>query len=363
MTNKGLYVHIPFCSHICSYCDFCKIIFDQKYVKPYLNRLKEELEHYQIKQFSSIYIGGGTPSSLKEEDLEELLKMLKPYLEDNKSFAFEANFENLTLSKIQILKKYGVNRVSLGLQTFDQNLLKILNRHHDEKLVDEVLFNLHNEGIDDINIDLIYGLPNQSLEMVKKDVEKLVSKNITHISTYALSVVPHTLFYVNKVKEVSQETYREYYDYIVEALKEHGFNRYEVSNFAKEGYESKHNLIYWRNEEYLGIGLGAASYLNNKRFSNTKSLTKYLQGTTVEEEEELSKKDKEFYSLMLGLRLEEGVSLKKFKELYQEDLVDIYKEPLKELEERRLIQILDGRLKVTEENFFILDYVLEKLLF
>lgn len=363
MTNRGLYVHIPFCSHICSYCDFCKIIFDEKYVKSYLERLKEELESYKIKSFKSIYVGGGTPSSLNDEDLETLLSMLRPYLEEDKPFAFEANFENLTLSKIRLLKKYGVNRVSLGLQTFDQDLLKTLNRHHDEKLVDEVLNNLHKEGIDDINVDLIYGLPSQTLEMVKKDVNKLVSKNITHISTYALSVVPHTLFYVNRVKEAPQETYREYYDYIVKALKEHGFNRYEVSNFAKKGYESKHNLIYWRNEEYLGIGLGAASYLDNKRFSNTKSLTKYLKGTLVEEEETLTKKDEEFYFLMLGLRLEEGVSLEEYKKKFNKDFIEAYKDKIKELEERRLIQFIDGRIKVTEENLFILDYVLDKLLF
>ena len=363
MSNRGLYVHIPFCSHICSYCDFAKYIYDEKFISSYLDNLEKEILDSNLDSFSSIYVGGGTPSSLSEKELERLLTILKPYHKENNSFAFEANFENLTLEKIKILKQYGVNRVSLGLQTFNQDLLKKLNRYHDEEKIHEVINNLINEGITDINCDLIYGLPGQDFKILEEDVKKITSLPITHISTYALSVVPHTMFYIKKVEEVDQEVYREYYDYIVKTLKEKGFNRYEVSNFSKPGFESKHNLLYWRNEEYLGVGLGAASYIGNKRYSNTKSLTQYLKGERVKDEETLTKEDQEFYFLMLGLRLEEGVSIDRFKKLYNEDLLVKYQDKIKELEERRLVQLKDGRLIVTKENLFILDYILQKLLF
>ena len=351
--NRGLYIHIPFCTNICSYCDFAKVFYNEEMVNQYLIKLEEELNSYSISNISSIYIGGGTPSSLNEAQFERLLALTSKYLNNGISFAVEANIENLTEEKIVLLSKYGVNRVSLGVQTFNDELLKELNRKHSKEDVIKVINNLIKYNIKDINLDLIYALPNQTIDMLKEDIDLITSLPITHISTYSLMVNPNTMFAIKKVKEQDEDKVREMYDLIYNSFKEKGFNRYEVSNFSKVGYESKHNLVYWRNEEYYGIGAGASGYLDNIRYDNTKSLTSYLKGKTRINEELLEEKDKEFYDIMLGLRLKEGVEISNPK----------YLSKIEDLLSRGLLERVNDKYKVTENNLFILDYVLEKLLF
>lgn len=353
MKNKGLYIHIPFCSNICSYCDFSKVFYNEDNVNRYLLMLEKELDSYQIKDITSIYIGGGTPSSLNETQFDKLLSLVSSYYKEGMSFCVEANFENLTEEKIKLLNKYHVNRVSLGVQTFNDELLKLLNRKHTKDDMFGVINNLIKYNIEDINLDLIYALPNQTIEMVKEDLDIITSLPIKHISTYSLMVNPNTIFGVKKIKEQDEDKVREMYDLIYSYLKDKGFNRYEVSNFSKVGYESKHNLIYWRNEEYYGIGLGASGYLDDVRYDNTKSLTKYLDGVTRFNEEQLDEKDKEFYFIMLGLRLKEGIEVTNQK----------YIERLDSLIDKGLIEKINNRYKVTDNNLFILDYVLERVLF
>ena len=315
--------------------------------------LEKELDSYQIKDITSIYIGGGTPSSLNETQFDKLLSLVSSYYKEGMSFCVEANFENLTEEKIKLLNKYHVNRVSLGVQTFNDELLKLLNRKHTKDDMFRVINNLIKYNIEDINLDLIYALPNQTIEMVKEDLDIITSLPIKHISTYSLMVNPNTIFGVKKIKEQDEDKVREMYDLIYSYLKDKGFNRYEVSNFSKVGYESKHNLIYWRNEEYYGIGLGASGYLDDVRYDNTKSLTKYLDGVTRFNEEQLDEKDKEFYFIMLGLRLKEGIEVTNQK----------YIERLDSLIDKGLIEKINNRYKVTDNNLFILDYVLERVLF
>ena len=351
--NKGLYIHIPFCSHICSYCDFAKVIYHEDYVNRYLLSLEKELNSYNIKDITSIYIGGGTPTSLNEEQFERLLKLVSKYYKEGISFAVEGNIENLNLEKVKLLNKYQVNRVSLGVQTFNDGLLKLLNRKHNKDDVINVINNLIKYNINDINLDLIYGLPNQNIEMLKEDLKIITSLPITHISTYSLMVNDHTIFKNKGIEEQSEDKVREMYDLIYLYLEEKGFYRYEVSNFSKLGFESKHNLIYWRNEEYYGIGLGASGYLDDIRYDNTKSLKKYFDGIYRINEEKISLKDKDFYKLMLGLRLKEGVEVNNIE----------HKEKLNSLIERGLVEVLNSKYKVTDDNLFILDYVLEKVLF
>lgn len=353
MKNKGLYIHIPFCTNICSYCDFSKVFYNEDLVNQYLFKLEKELENYNIDNITSIYIGGGTPTSLNEEQFDRLLNMVSKYHRDNMSFAVEGNIENLSEEKIKLLTKYQVNRVSLGVQTFNDDLLKELNRNHQKKDVLEVINNLIKYNIKDINLDLIYGLPNQTVEMLKEDIDIITSLPITHISTYSLMVNPNTVFALRKVKEQDEDTVRDMYDLIIESFKEKGFNRYEVSNFSKVGFESKHNLIYWRNEEYYGIGCGASGYLNNIRYDNTKSLTSYLKGVTRVKEEELTLEDVDFYHVMLGLRLKEGIKVTKIDHVSR----------LENLIKEGLIEKFDDRYKVKDEHLFILDYVLNKILF
>lgn len=352
MKNKGLYIHIPFCSNICSYCDFSKFFYNEEFVDRYLLMLEKELESYQIDNISSIYIGGGTPSSLKVHQFEKMLLLAHKYFKDGMSFTVEANVENLSEDKIALLRKYQVNRVSLGVQTFNDDLLKSLNRYHNKEQVITVINNLIKYNINDINVDLIYALPNQTMDMLKEDLDIIVTLPITHISTYSLMINPNTLFSIKGIQEQDEDTVREMYDYIYEYLKRNGFNRYEVSNFSREGYESKHNLIYWRNQEYYGIGVGASGYLDNIRYDNTKSLNKYFEGVTRVNEEILTEKDKDFYLVMLGLRLKEGILIKN----------PIYKDKIESLISSGYIEKNNERYKVKDEYLFILDYILGKII-
>lgn len=354
MENKGLYIHIPFCEHICSYCDFAKEIYNKNRVKAYLNELQKELKEYDINNITSIYIGGGTPSSLDEDELSFLLSIVDPYVKDNISYAFEANAENLTLNKIKLLKKHHVNRVSLGVQTFNPVLINKINRFHNEEMVKNVISLLKENGIDDINIDLIYGLPSESIDDLKKDIDKFVSLSVTHISTYALSVNKNTIFGVKGVKEASEDIVSDMYKMIVQELKKHGFERYEVSNFSKTGYESKHNLVYWRNCYYYGIGVGASGYIDDIRYDNTKSIDHYIKGKRRIYEEKLTLEDKQYYQIMLGLRLKEGIKIEENNP---------YKEKLDKCVKEGLLERVNDHYKVKDEHLFILDFIERKILY
>lgn len=352
MKNRGLYIHIPFCTHICSYCDFTKMFYSKEMTRKYLDELKLELHERDIKDISSIYIGGGTPTSLSDDELDYLLSLVDEYYFEGISYTIEANVENLSSNKIKILKKHGINRVSLGVQTFDDELLEKINRFHSYDDTKRVINELVENDIKNINIDLIYGLPLESMDQLKNDLDIAMTLPITHISTYSLMVNKNTKMYLDGYREKSEDEIREMYDFIVEYLYKFGFDRYEVSNFAKKGYESKHNLIYWHNEEYYGIGLGASGYLNGVRYTNTKSINKYLNHIRTYESETLTKDDISFYDVMLGLRLSEGICESKI----------LNKEKMNELIDRKLL-VRDGEnIKVNDKDLFILDYVLKELL-
>lgn len=363
MITRGLYIHIPFCDHICSYCDFTKFFYDEYKASLYIDQLIKEMEEKKVENVSSIYIGGGTPSSLNIAQLEKLLDYLSRFIKDGTPFTIEANAESLTLEKIILLKKYHVNRVSIGVQSFNHNLIKLMNRHHDYIMVKKVIDDLVRNGICNINCDLIYGLPGEDFEILEDDLNKILSLPITHISTYGLMINKNTILGNQKIKESSQEIYRQQYDYIFDKLKRHGFNRYEVSNFCKDGFESKHNLIYWNNLEYYGIGSGASGYLNRIRYDNTKSLDNYLKGKRTISKEEVGIQEEEFYYLMLKLRLENGFSLSEFKKIFKYDFIEKYKNQFNSLVNKHLIELNGDNLKITDENLYIMDYILDKLLF
>lgn len=363
MIEKGLYIHIPFCEKLCSYCDFAKVIYNKKLVDDYLLELKKELESSNIKDITSIYIGGGTPSSLDSKQLDFLLECVSKFYHKDISFTIEANVENLTEEKIQILVKHHINRVSLGIQSFQDNLLAKMNRKHTFSQVKSLIDLLHFYHIDDVNGDLIYGFKEESIDDLKGDLELFMKLGLTHISTYALMIDKNTLLGIRKEEEISQDIYRKEYDFIVSFLEKNGFHRYEVSNFAKKNYQSRHNLIYWRNQEYYGIGVGASGYIDHIRYDHTKSVVNYNQGKRIINQEKISLKDSQFYHLMLGLRLEEGINISKFNQLYNQDLLSLYKDKIEDLKKRDLIEIKDGFLKITKSNFYIMDYILEKLLF
>ena len=359
---NSLYVHIPFCTKICPYCDFIKVIDEKSFKSRYLKELIKDIKTLEQKRyfFNTIYIGGGTPSVLEEEQLKELLSALNCVKKYDTEFTFEANPESITVNKLKIPKKYGINRISIGVQSFNNNILKEINRDYNVDIFK--LIEIVKKYIPNINVDFIYGLPNQTFEDLKNDLNNFVSLNVNHISIYSLILEKGTMFYKNNVKEISDESSRQFYDYIVSFLREHDYKRYEVSNFCRIGYKSKHNLTYWHDEEYVGLGIGASGFENNIRYKNSSSLTKYLNGIREREEEVVSIEDDYEYYLICNLRLEDGFSLKEFEKRFGFNLLTSKEKEIKELIELDLVVIKNDYFKCSDEGIALLDRVILKLL-
>lgn len=322
----SVYIHIPFCEKVCSYCDFCKVLYNEKLVDKYLAALEKEVrERYKGEEVQTIYIGGGTPSSLNYEQLTKLFDICKIFNKNvDYEFTIEGNFESTDFKKIDLYKKYGINRVSFGLETTDEALLKFLNRKLDKRQVRKIINYCKNCGINNINVDLMYALLGEDLSILEKDLEFICSLDVKHISTYSLIIEDNTMLKVNGCKNISEDLDLAMYEFISKYLKSRGYKHYEISNFARSGYESMHNLVYWQNLEYYGIGLGASSYIDNIRSSNSRSIVKYLQGERVYTSEIVSLKAKMEYEILLGFRTIYGVSKEKFREKYGIKIEECY---------------------------------------
>ena len=355
--TTSMYIHIPFCSHICSYCDFCKRFYNEEECSNYLDSLSCEIkDNYKGETLKTLYIGGGTPSSLSIDNLEKLFNILKDIkLDKEYEFTIEVNPENIDEDKLKLFKDNRVNRISMGIESTNDEFLQYLNRKHDFKMVKDKI-NLIKKYFININVDLIYAIPNETIDDLKNDLDNIISLDINHVSTYSLIINENTELGINKTNYIDSELDREMYDYICNYLKENGFNHYEISNFAKPNYESRHNLVYWHNEHYYGFGLGASGYINNTRYDNTKSLINYNKGNYILNKEELSTKDIISYQLILGFRLVNGINKKDFYNKYQVNLIDMYN--IKDL-------ISKGFLIEKDDNIFIkydILYVENKIL-
>ena len=356
----SIYIHIPFCTNICTYCDFCKMYYNKKYIDSYLECLKKEiLERYQKEKIKTIFIGGGTPTSLDNEELTKLLEITKLFnTEQEIEFTIESNVESLTEDKLKIMKIYGVNRLSIGVQSFNNNIIKILGRNHTK----EDIYNkieLAKKYFNNINIDLIYAVTND-INIVKEDIREFIKLDITHISTYSLIIEDKTILKINNYQNIDEDIDFKMYKLIEETLEENNYIHYEVSNYAKKGYESKHNLVYWNNEEYYGFGLGSTSYINNIRRTNTKNLTKYLNNNYIEEEIYEDKELQIENEIMLGLRKLEGINLIKFKQKYGISLEELY--DIEDLLEDKYLIKEDNYLKINKEYIYISNEILLKIL-
>lgn len=359
---KSLYIHIPFCDGICSYCDFAKVFSNTFSHKKYLDVLLDEIKSLNIKEDSlnTIYIGGGTPSCLTEEELIYLLSYLNFHFKNVNEFTLEANPESLSKEKIKICHKYGVNRISLGVQSVNDSILKYLNRQHNKEAVKTVIKSLKDEGIDNFNLDFIYGIPSMSLDDLKDDLSFAKEMNSPHLSFYSLQIEEGTILGNNKTIPLSDEKMRNQYNYIVSYLNQLGYERYEISNFAKKGYESQHNLTYWHDLEYYAAGLSAAGYISNKRYTNTKSMTNYLKGKFNRDVSIISKEDEEFEFLMLNLRLKNGFELTKFKERFKKDFLTAYQNELKKVSD--YVEINNGSFRIKDEYLYTMDNILLNIL-
>ena len=366
------YVHIPFCTQICYYCDFSKVFIKNQPVDSYLEHLLEEFQSYDIQKLRTLYIGGGTPTALSAPQLEVLLKGLTKNLDLSalEELTIEANPGDLDEDKIAVLKNSPVNRVSLGVQTFDDKMLKKIGRSHLEKDIYENIDRLKLAGFDNISIDLIYALPGQTMEQVKENVAKAIGLDIPHMSLYSLILENHTVF-MNRMRRgklplPKEELEAEMFEYIIAALERAGFEHYEISNFSKSGFESRHNLMYWDNAEYYGIGAGASGYVNGVRYKNHGPIRHYLsaveEGNARITEEHLSQKEQMEEEMFLGLRKKSGVSMARFEEKFGRSFDGLYGETVRDLVQQGLMQIEGDRVRMTKRGLFLGDTVAERFI-
>ena len=366
------YVHIPFCTQICYYCDFSKVFIKNQPVDSYLEHLLEEFQSYDIQKLRTLYIGGGTPTALSASQLEVLLKGLTKNLDLSvlEELTIEANPGDLDADKIAVLKNSAVNRVSLGVQTFDNKMLKKIGRSHLEKDIYENIDRLKLAGFDNISIDLIYALPGQTMEQVKDNVAKAIGLNIPHMSLYSLILENHTVF-MNRMRRgklplPKEELEAEMFEYIITELERAGFEHYEISNFSKPSFESRHNLMYWDNAEYYGIGAGASGYVNGVRYKNHGPIRHYLsaveEGNARITEEHLSQKEQMEEEMFLGLRKKSGVSMSRFEEKFGRSFEGLYGEIVRDLVQQGLMQIEGDRVRMTKRGLFLGDTVAERFI-
>lgn len=358
---KSVYIHIPFCKSICSYCDFCKFLTNEVWASEYLIHLEKEIkEYYDNDIIKTLYIGGGTPSVLSMTNLKTLLNITKVFNKsDSLEFTFEMNVNDITEEKLKLLYEYGVNRISIGVESFDKNNLKYLNRKHTPKQIEENI-TLVKKYFNNINVDLIYALPIETINVLKRDVKELLKLNVPHISTYSLIIEEGTLLGVKKVVPIDEDKDYKMYSYIVKELIKNGYNHYELSNFAKEGFESIHNLNYWNNKEYYGFGLGAHGYLAELRYENTRSFNTYLKDEYRFNEFVVPKKEEMENEVILGLRKLEGIDLIEFYNKFGENIQDVFN--ITDNIKAGLLVIKGSRLSIPEDKIYIMNEILNRIL-
>ena len=366
------YVHIPFCTQICYYCDFSKVFIKNQPVDSYLEHLLQEFHSYDIQKLCTLYIGGGTPTALSAPQLERLLDGLTKNLDLSvlEELTIEANPGDLDADKIAVLKNSAVNRVSLGVQTFDDKMLKKIGRSHLEKDIYENIDRLKLAGFDNISIDLIYALPGQTMDQVKDNVAKAIALDIPHMSLYSLILENHTVF-MNRMRRgklplPKEELEAEMFEYIISELEKAGFEHYEISNFSQPGFESRHNLMYWDNAEYYGIGAGASGYVDGVRYKNHGPIRHYLkaveEGSARINEEHLSQREQMEEEMFLGLRKKSGVSIARFEEKFERSFQELYGDIVKDLIQQGLMQIDGDRVRMTKRGLFLGDTVAERFI-
>ena len=353
MLNRGIYIHIPFCNKICSYCDFAKLYNISQYEDEYIDELIKDINDLPEDKYNSIYIGGGTPSVLKNNNLIKLLSSINKYT-PVKEYTFECNIEDINEELLQILKDNHINRLSIGVQSFNKKILSYLNRKADINIKYKI--KLAKKYFNNINIDLIYAIKDESLDDLENDLNKFIDLDIPHISCYSLIIEPNTLLNNMNTKPIDEELDYKMYKLIEETLENNGYNHYEISNYAKSGYESVHNTSYWNNEEYYGLGLGASGYIDNIRYDNTRSINYYLNGKRHIYEEELSKDNIMDYEMILGLRKLEGINKKDFYNKFQVNIKDTY--DIEGLKDKGLIEEDKDYIRIPKDKIYISNSVL-----
>lgn len=375
---QSAYIHIPFCHHICHYCDFNKVFFKQQPVDEYIEMLIKEIHHAVQKRkqepLKTIFIGGGTPTALSASQLDRLLEgITNELLQTNElvEFAVEANPGELSLEKLHVLKNAGVNRLSIGVQSFNDELLHRIGRVHRRKDVFRTIQQAEQVGFDNMSIDLMYGLPGQTEEDYKDSLETAFTLNVKHFSAYSLIVEPKTVFYnlmqKGRLSLPPQELEAQMYELTMEQMEKQGFKQYEISNYAIPGYESFHNLTYWNNDFYYGFGAGAHGYIDGVRTSNIGPIKKYMEqiqqiGEANNSQNAVSKEEKMEEEMFLGLRKTAGVSKEIFFKKYNVQLEKVFPEQIDKLVNLGLIIEDEQEIKLTHKGKLLGNEVFQEFI-
>ena len=377
-----LYVHIPFCVQKCLYCDFLSMPVDEPVRRHYVNKLIEEIEkkaeNFRAYQVTSLFFGGGTPSILPETQITEIMEALQKnfFIKKDAEITIECNPGTLSRQKIAAYKASGINRISLGLQSANNQELKKLGRIH---TFEEFLHNydlVRKSGFDNVNVDVMSALPGQTVSDWEHTLKEVLKLRPEHISAYSLIIEEETHFYQSYAVDEQrreegeeplflpdEETERAMYRLTGEMLLEKGYERYEISNYAKKGKECRHNIGYWTRKNYLGLGLGSASLVENVRFSNTSDLKEYLTGTFEPQEEEvLERKEQMEEFAFLGLRMMKGISRKRFSQTFGVEIEAVYGEVIQRMTKLGLLKQQTGNIFLTEEGISVSNYVMSEFL-
>lgn len=358
------YIHIPFCEHICHYCDFTKFFYNEASATAYIRALKREIQtkiQHKNTPIETIFIGGGTPTSLNVKQLQNLLEIIDKTFDvaNCEEYTIEANPGDFAEDKIKLLKNYGVNRVSLGVQVFDDAMLDSLGRAHRVKDVYTTINQLKKHGFSNISIDLIYALPNQTVNGFRQTVSEALSFDLPHYSSYSLQIEPKTIFYnryrKGQLHRPQQEEEVKMYAILKQMMTENGKEQYEISNFAQRGYESKHNLTYWNNEYYYGFGAGAHGYIRGTRYGNIRPLPQYIEkamtdGNPVLTEVDIGLKERIEEQFFLGLRKRKGVHKAKFKQKFGFSHDEVYQRPIEDLMKKGWLTEDEEFLRLTDQG-------------
>ena len=377
MENKeiGIYINITFCKKKCDYCDFISFSNKDKKIEEYINAIIKEIEQQKIKsKITTIYIGGGTPSYIDSKYIKEIIaEIKKKNVDSNAEITIEVNPGTITKNKLEDYKEVGINRLSIGLQVTQNELLKQIGRIHDFEQFLETYKMARKLGFNNINIDLILGLPNQRIKDLRESLEKIIELNPEHVSVYSLIVEEGTPI-SNKIKlgELTlpeEDLERNMYWYVKNTLELNGYRHYEISNFAKPGYESRHNMNCWNQKEYIGIGIAAHSYRDITRYSNTEDLSEYIKNVKNGHFErnriihEIQKEDDtKREHMILGLRQINGISISKFKEKFGENPIYTFRNELKKLTEEKVIIVDDNNIKLSNKGLDFANIVWEEFI-
>ncbi|PEZ07812.1 coproporphyrinogen III oxidase [Bacillus sp. AFS018417] len=375
---QAAYIHIPFCQHICHYCDFNKVFIERQPVEQYLQYLEKEIVNTTtktpFKEMKTIFVGGGTPTALNMEQTEQLLNIinrrLRPFAPDCE-LTFEANPGDLPKEKLNLLLEGGVNRISFGVQTFRDELLQKIGRRHTREDAFVAIREAQEVGFTNINVDLIYALPTQTIEDVRETLDIAFTLGVQHFSAYSLIVEPKTVFYnlmnKGKLRLPGEDHEARMYEIVMDEMEKHGYKQYEISNFSKEGYESRHNLTYWNNEEYYGFGAGAHSYVNGERIQNAGPLKQYFMkidetGLPYLDVHGVTGQEKMEEELFLGLRKTAGVSKLEFRRKFGVEMNEIFAKQLLHNKEHELLQETNTHICLTRKGKLLGNEVFQSFL-